>query len=91
MDDTMRYALALGLGSDPTDANQLQFVDDVLPGLPLATPTMAVVLGFPGSWMNDPATGIDFSKIVHGDELIEIYRPLRGLLVFSAISDGTQS
>ena len=75
-DDTMRYALALGLGDDPVDTNQLQFVNDVRPGLPLAMPTMAVVLGFPGSWMNDPATGIDFSKIVHGDELLEIHRPL---------------
>ncbi|WP_342132388.1 MaoC/PaaZ C-terminal domain-containing protein [Hydrogenophaga sp. OTU3427] len=75
-DDTMRYALAIGLGDDPVDENQLQFVNDVRPGLPLAMPTMAVVLGFPGSWMNDPATGIDFSKIVHGDELLEIHRPL---------------
>ncbi len=75
-DDTMRYALALGLGEDPTDEAQLRFVNDTLPGLPLALPTLAVTLGFPGSWMQDPDTGIDFSKIVHGEELLTMHRPL---------------
>lgn len=74
-DDTMRYALALGLGSDPTDPGQLQFVNDV-PTAPLALPTLAVVLGFPGSWMQDPATGIDFAQIVHGEEQVVWHRPL---------------
>lgn len=74
-DDTMRYALALGLGGDPTDALQLQFVND-RPAAPLALPTMAVVLGFPGSWMQDPATGIDFAQIVHGEEQVVWHRPL---------------
>jgi hypothetical protein len=64
----MRYALALGLGRDPTDAAQLKFVNDTATGMPLALPTLAVVLGFPGSWMQDPATGIDFAQIVHGEE-----------------------
>lgn len=75
LDDTMRYALALGLGRDPTDAKQLRFVNDV-PAAPLALPTMAVVLGFPGSWMQDPATGIDFAQIVHGEEQVVWHRPL---------------
>lgn len=74
-DDTMRYALALGLGGDPTDARQLQFVNDV-PAAPLSLPTMAVVLGFPGSWMQDPATGIDFAQIVHGEEQVVWHKPL---------------
>ena len=74
-DDAMRYALALGLGGDPTDARQLRFVNDA-PVAPLALPTMAVVLGFPGSWMQDPATGIDFTRIVHGEERVVWHRPL---------------
>lgn len=76
VDDTMRYALALGCGQDPTDERQLQFVNDTSPGLPLALPTFAVVLGYPGSWMADPETGIDFSQIVHGQESIVLHRPL---------------
>lgn len=75
-DDCMRYALALGLGDDPLDLDQLQFVSDTSPGTPLAMPTLAVVLGFPGSWMQDPATGIDFPKVVHGEESIVLHRPL---------------
>jgi acyl dehydratase len=75
-DDTMRYALALGFGADPCDERQLQFVNDVRPGLPLALPTMAVVLGFPGSWMGAAETGIDFTKIVHGEETLVMHRPL---------------
>lgn len=75
-DDAMRYALALGVGSDPMDARQLKFVNDTTAGAPLALPTMAVVLGFPGSWMQNPATGIDFAQIVHGEEKVVWHRPL---------------
>ena len=75
-DDTMFYALAVGLGADPVDERQLAFVNDTAPGTPVALPTMAVILGFPGSWMLDPGTGIDFTMIVHGEELIVVHKPL---------------
>ena len=75
-DDSMRYALALGLGEDPMDLQQLQYVNDTIAGTPLALPTMAVVLGFPGSWMQDPATGIAFAQIVHGEEELTLHQPL---------------
>jgi len=76
VDDTIRYALALGLGDDPTDPQQLAFVDETRPGGLRVLPSMAVVLGFPGSWMQAPDTGIDFARIVHGDELVELHQPL---------------
>src|SRR5262245_575689 len=75
-DDAMFYALAVGVGADPVDERQLAFVNDTAPGTPLALPTMAVILGFPGSWMLDPATGIDFSMIVHGEEEVVLHQPL---------------
>ena len=75
-DDTVRYALALGLGADPTDPLQLRFVTDDAAGTPIALPTMAVVLGYPGSWMRDPATGIDFAKVVHGEEGVIWHTPI---------------
>src|SRR6185436_13105113 len=75
-DDSMFYALAVGLGADPVDERQLAFVNDTKPGTPLAVPTMAVILGYPGSWMRDPRTGIDFTMIVHGEELVELHKPL---------------
>ena len=75
-DDSMFYALAVGLGADPVDERQLRFVNDTAAGTPLALPTMAVILGYPGSWMRDPKTGIDFTMIVHGEEMVVLHKPL---------------
>jgi acyl dehydratase len=75
-DDAMLYALGVGVGADPMDERQLAFVNDTVPGSPRTLPTMAVILGYPGSWMRNPETGIDFSKIVHGEELIVLHAPL---------------
>jgi acyl dehydratase len=75
-DDTMFYALSVGLGADPMDEGELRFANDTVPGTPLALPTMAVILGFPGSWMADPGTGIDFPMIVHGEEEVVIHKPI---------------
>lgn len=75
-DDSMFYALAVGLGADPVDERQLAFVNDTTPGTPLALPTMAVILGYPGSWMRDPRSGIDFTMIVHGEESVVLHKPL---------------
>ena len=75
-EDSMFYALAVGLGADPVDERQLAFVNDTMPGMPHALPTMAVVLGYPGSWMTDARTGIDYSMIVHGEESIVLHKPL---------------
>jgi hypothetical protein len=71
--DTMLYALGLGCGSDPTDRNELQFVfEDGLKALP----TMAVVLGAPGFWMRNEKTGVDWRKILHGEQGLILHRPL---------------
>lgn len=72
-DDAILYALGIGIGQDPVDPLQLRFVfEDGLQTLP----TMAVVLGFPGPWLSDPATGIDYTRVVHGEQHLEILRPL---------------
>jgi acyl dehydratase len=71
--DTMLYALGIGLGFDPLDANQLRFVYEK--NLQ-AMPTMAVVLGYPGFWMQRPETGIDWVKVVHGEERLCIHHPI---------------
>jgi acyl dehydratase len=76
VEDTQRYALALGYGMNPLDPHELQFVSEHRAGGVVALPSMAVVLGWPGSWMQNPATGIDFSKIVHGEENLVVHQPL---------------
>jgi len=74
--DTILYALGLGLGQDPLDPNQLRFVYEEAPGGLRALPTMAVVLGSPGFWARDPATGIDWVRILHGEQELELHAPL---------------
>lgn len=72
--DTMLYALGLGCGSDPMDPDELRFVyEDGLQVLP----TMAVVLSRPDAWLTDPRTGVDYRKVVHGEQGIVIHRALR--------------
>jgi acyl dehydratase len=71
--DCILYALGLGLGGDPLNEAQLRFVYEE--GL-VAFPTMAVVLAYPGFWVKDPATGIDWVRVVHGEQAITLHRPL---------------
>lgn len=71
--DTMLYALGVGLGSDPMDAGQLQFVfEKNLQALP----SMVAVLGSPGFWWRDERTGADWVKLVHGEQRIQVFKPL---------------
>ncbi|MFG1265802.1 MULTISPECIES: MaoC/PaaZ C-terminal domain-containing protein [Xanthobacter] len=71
--DTMLYALGVGLGHDPTDREQLRFVYEKAL---CALPTMAVVLASPGSWIRNLDTGIDYVKVVHGEQGLVLHRPL---------------
>lgn len=69
--DTMLYALGVGLGADPTDEAELRFVyEKSLQPLP----TYPVVLGYPGLWIKDPATGVDWMRLVHGEQGLRIHR-----------------
>ncbi|EDP62567.1 MaoC-like dehydratase [alpha proteobacterium BAL199] len=71
--DTILYALGVGCGHNPMDRTDLRFVyEDGLRVLP----TMAVVLGYPGFWLKDPATGIDWRKVLHGEQGLILHRPL---------------
>lgn len=71
--DTILYALGVGLGADPVDANQLQFVyEENLKALP----TMAIILAYPGPWHATPGTGVTRSHVVHGEQGFVIHQPL---------------
>jgi acyl dehydratase len=71
--DTMLYALGVGLGHDPLDEQQLDFVyEKNLKALP----TFAAVLGYPGFWVRDLDTGIDWVRIVNGEQGVILHRPL---------------
>lgn len=76
--DSILYALGLGFGLDPLDEGQLRFVDEtkLLAKKLLAVPTFANVLGYPGFWARDLDTGIDWVRLVHGEQAMTLHRPL---------------
>jgi len=71
--DTMLYALGVGCGSGPHEAGDLKFVYER--GL-AALPTMAVVLAYPGNWLESPQSTADYSKVLHGEQSLVLHRAL---------------
>lgn len=71
--DTMLYALGVGLGTDPLDEEQLRYVYE---RNLRALPTYALVLGYPGFWLKDPGTGVDWVRVVHGEQGVRLHRPI---------------
>ncbi|TDN62375.1 MaoC/PaaZ C-terminal domain-containing protein [Paraburkholderia sp. BL10I2N1] len=71
--DAVLYALSVGFGVDPLDRRALSYTYG--PSLSVA-PTLAAVLGFPGQWMRNPESGIDWVKVVHGEQRVRLYAPL---------------
>lgn len=72
--DSILYALGVGFGLDPLDRADLPFVFEE-PALQ-AVPTMAVVLGGPGFWLRNPRTGVDWTKVLHGEQGLVLHKPL---------------
>ena len=71
--DCILYALGIGLGHDPMNEDELAFVcEKNLKVLP----TMGAVLGHPGFWARERDTGIDWVRIVNGEQGITLNRPL---------------
>jgi acyl dehydratase len=72
--DAILYALGVGLGHDPMDEDELPFVyEKNLKVLP----TFAAVLGWPGFWLRDLDTGVDWVKVVAGEQALVLHRPLQ--------------
>lgn len=71
--DSILYALGLGYGSEPNDPAQLAFVyEDNL----RIVPSMCCVLAHPGMWVRNPDLGIDWLKMLHGEQSFEIHNPI---------------
>jgi len=71
--DTILYALGIGVGHDPLDEKQLPFVyEKELRALP----TMATVLAYPWGWMYRANANVTRVKLVHAEQGIRIYKPL---------------
>src|SRR5450631_1835298 len=63
--DCMLYALGLGLGQDPLNADELAFVyEKNLKVLP----TFALMQGYAAYWLRQPELGVTWAKVVHGEQ-----------------------
>ncbi len=71
--DVALYNFSVGLGQDPMDERQLDFLYEKRLK---AMPSMPVVLGAPGFWSREPDTGINWKQILHGEQGLVLHRPL---------------
>ncbi|SEE77416.1 N-terminal half of MaoC dehydratase [Rhizobiales bacterium GAS191] len=72
--DTILYALGVGAGADPLDPRQLPYVYE--PQLRII-PSQASVIAYPGAWLTEPALGVDYVKVLHGEQGVIFERPLK--------------
>ena len=72
--DAILYSLGLGYGIDPLDEDDLAYVYEKNLRV---SPTFANVLGYPGFWAKQPGTGIDWVKLLHGEQTLRIHKPLQ--------------
>lgn len=78
--DVMLYALGVGMGADPADERELEFVYErnlkVLP-------SMAAIIGSPGTWYRDSSSGIAWEHMLHAEQDIRLFGslPISGQLI----------
>lgn len=71
--DSILYALGVGFGSLPLDEKHIDYLfEERLK----ASPTYANVLGHPGMWARDPQYAIDWKKLLHAEQRLEMHRTL---------------
>ena len=71
--DCILYALGLGLGQDPMNADELAFVYE---RNLKALPTFALVQGYSPYWLRNPESGVNWTKVVHGEQGLELHQPV---------------
>ena len=78
--DVMLYALGIGLGGDPMNADELKYVyERDLKVVPTAATVLAASAGRGAAVEMPPghrASQINFLMVVHGEQKIELHRPL---------------
>jgi hypothetical protein len=72
--DAALYALGLGMGDDPLDEDELLYVFEGR--AQRAAPSMCVTLGWPPFWHAEPAAGIAWTQILHGEQFFDLHRPM---------------
>lgn len=73
--DSILYALGLGLGQDPLDQSHLGSVYEGNDRFG-ALPSMVNVIGHPWFWAREPSTGLDWKRILHGEQSFTLHDTL---------------
>ena len=71
--DCILYALGLGLGQDPLNAEELAFVYEKNIK---ALPTFAVMQAYAAYWLRLPDIGVTWEKVVHGEQGLKLHAPV---------------
>lgn len=72
--DAILYALGIGLGYDPMNEDELAFVyEKNLKALP----TFALVQGYSPYWLRNPDSGVNWTKVVHGEQGLTLHKPVK--------------
>lgn len=69
------YALSIGMGHDPLARDELAFLA-ALEDDGRVMPAIVNVLGHPGFWLSNPATGVDAPRLLHGEQGMTIHADL---------------
>ena len=72
-DQTIIYALGIGLGQNPLDGSDLDYL---IEGSGKVLQTFAATLASPSMWLRDPKFGINFARLVHGEQDMDFSAPL---------------
>jgi acyl dehydratase len=72
--DTILYALGVGAGSEWLSPEHLPFVYEKTLKI---IPSQSSVIAFPGAWMTYPEFGINYLKVLHGEQGVIFERPLK--------------
>jgi len=73
--DVALFGLSVGMGQDPLDLRELAYAGGLTDDR-RAMPAMANVLGHPGFWLDDPATGVDAARVLHGEQAMVLHADL---------------
>ncbi len=71
--DSILYALGIGMARDPLNRQELAFAYEQGQKV---MPSQAVVLGYPGFWMKEPDTGINWQKVLHASQSLTLHAPI---------------
>ena len=72
--DTILYALGVGVGGNPLDPGELPFVYEKSLRI---IPSQASVIAYPGPWLTEPELGINYVKVLHGEQSVMFERHLK--------------